>query len=144
MTTLPYFRLNPDHSVERCTPEEFHEQTRHGNRTVKRDEFPGFAVSTTFYGIPMPPSDIDGPPFMLFESLVMGGPEHDRTRRYATWAEAEVGHDELVEDLVWLGHEGYCWEDYAMQLPVMCKGACDRCCRRFVRIERELEGRTCP
>lgn len=52
-------------------------------------------VSTVFLGIDHNFTD-DGPP-IVFESLVFGGPMADWMRRYATWAEAEAGHEEMVE-----------------------------------------------
>lgn len=52
-------------------------------------------VSTVFLSIDHNYTD-HGPP-IVFETLVFGGPMDDSMRRYATWAEAEAGHDEVVE-----------------------------------------------
>lgn len=40
----------------------------------------------------------DGPP-VVFETMVFGGERDGDQRRYATWAEAELGHMEMVESL---------------------------------------------
>lgn len=63
----------------------------------------GACVSTYFVGL-LRPVDLlvdNGPP-LLFESQVrrsQGDPRTDVVRRYATWAEAEAGHREIVDEL---------------------------------------------
>ena len=52
-------------------------------------------VSTVFLSIDHNFTD-EGPP-IVFETLVFGGPMADWMRRYATWTEAETGHEEMVE-----------------------------------------------
>ena len=76
-----------------------------GSMRVARTEFTnGRTVSTVFLGV-----DHNyfgkGPP-ILFETVVFasGKPEGEYTQRYATWAEAEVGHMEIVELFTSKGH----------------------------------------
>jgi len=55
----------------------------------------GITVSTTFMGIDhnyMP----SGPP-ILFETMIFGGPHDQYTERYATWDEAERGHQRAMD-----------------------------------------------
>jgi hypothetical protein len=44
----------------------------------------------------MEPLRYGDPEPLVFESMVFGGECDEMTRRYATWAEAEAGHGELV------------------------------------------------
>ena len=50
-------------------------------------------VSTVFLGLDHRES---GPP-ILFETMVFGGPLDQEQDRYATWQEAEQGHQAMVE-----------------------------------------------
>jgi hypothetical protein len=50
-------------------------------------------VSTLFLGLDM---RVKSPVPILFESCVRGGPLDDTTQRYATYHEAEQGHEALV------------------------------------------------
>ena len=51
-------------------------------------------VSTVFLGLDL--SYGDGPP-ILFETMVFGLPDEDEPQeRYATWEEAEAGHERMV------------------------------------------------
>jgi hypothetical protein len=66
-------------------------------RRVARTEISkGVVVSTIFLGLDH--AFGDGPP-VLFETMVFGGEHNGDQRRYCTWAEAEIGHMELVEEL---------------------------------------------
>ena len=66
-----------------------------GNRIVAQTDTPNGCVSTVFLGIDHGILD-DGPP-ILFETMVFGG-THDLWRqRYATWGEAERGHEVIVK-----------------------------------------------
>lgn len=69
-----------------------------GNSRVKYVKLPGgIEVSTVFLGIFIAsPFEPEGKP-ILFETMIFGG-EHDMYRRqYATWDEAEKGHDDAVK-----------------------------------------------
>ncbi len=50
-------------------------------------------VSTIFLGLNHQFGD--GPP-LLFETLIIGGPNDGDMRRYPTWKEAEIGHGEMM------------------------------------------------
>lgn len=71
------------------------------DRVVARTEIrPGTIVSTVFVGLNL--SSVASEPPILFETEVAEAeddPETRRRRRYATWAEAELGHMEMVEYL---------------------------------------------
>jgi hypothetical protein len=71
------------------------------NRAVARTEIrPGTLVSTVFVGLNL--SSVAGEPPIHFETEVIEAqddPATRRRRRYATWAEAELGHMEMVEYL---------------------------------------------
>lgn len=54
-------------------------------------------VSTVWLGIDHNFSG-DGPP-LIFESMIFGDDDELEIRRYATWEEARVGHEELVQSL---------------------------------------------
>lgn len=64
------------------------------NRHVKNDMLPGdIHVSTVFLGID---HGYNGE-VLLFETMIFGG-EHDHYQeRYATWEEAEAGHQRAIE-----------------------------------------------
>lgn len=60
---------------------------------VAHTTFDGINISTVFLGIDSNISD--GPP-ILFGTMVFGGHFNDYQKRYATWAEAEIGHSVIV------------------------------------------------
>lgn len=63
-------------------------------RHVKHTKLPGGVhVSTVFLG--MDHSFFGGPP-ILFETMIFGGEHDEYQQRYATWEEAEAGHDKAV------------------------------------------------
>jgi len=62
-------------------------------RRVALDTIGEARVSTVFLGID---HSFGGPP-LWFETMVFGGPHDQATFRYATWAEAEAGHAQVVE-----------------------------------------------
>lgn len=93
-----YYKLNPDHSVE---PIEgvlnWARAMEETNRRVALTEVaPGIRVSTVFLGLDH--SFFEGPP-LLFETMVFNDYDEAGCYRYTTWAEAEVGHMEVCEDL---------------------------------------------
>jgi hypothetical protein len=55
----------------------------------------GVSVSTVFLGL----DHGDDKMPQLFESMVFGGEMNGESRRYATWEEAENGHQQLVQEL---------------------------------------------
>jgi len=68
-------------------------------------EFPGsdpVRISTVFVGVEIGARRAGRP--MLFESMVMGGPLDERIRRYATWDEAQRGHDILKTEVMIEAH----------------------------------------
>lgn len=67
------------------------------NRRVAKTEIGEVTVSTVFLGLDH--SFSNGPP-VLFESMVFEGPLDGETRRYSTWRDAEIGHEELVRAVV--------------------------------------------
>jgi len=66
-------------------------ENRRVARTVLTDEV---SVSTVFLGLDHSWGRA-GPP-LLFETMIFGGPADQATDRYATWAEAEQGHERMV------------------------------------------------
>lgn len=65
------------------------------DRTVKVTRLPGdVKVSTVFLG--MDHGFLNDKP-MLFETMIFGGEHDEYQERYATWEEAENGHDEAVQ-----------------------------------------------
>lgn len=65
------------------------------HRRVDEDRLPdGVRVSTVFLGLDH--NYVDGAPPLLFETMIFGGPHHDYCERYATWADAAVGHQQAV------------------------------------------------
>ena len=63
-------------------------------RHVADDTINGVRVSTVFLGINHQFGD--GPP-LLFETMVCGGDLDGEQERYATWDEAEAGHEAMCE-----------------------------------------------
>ena len=64
------------------------------NRQIAETETEGFRVSTVFIGINMNWRATGDP--ILFETMIFGGPLDSEQWRYATYAEAERGHDHAV------------------------------------------------
>lgn len=61
------------------------------DRTVRRTETGGAAISTVFLGLD---HSFGGGPPLLFETMIFGG-EHDGYQdRCSTWAQAEAQHEE--------------------------------------------------
>ncbi len=65
------------------------------DRIVASTDLGDVRISTVFLGLDHR-FGAAGPP-LLFETMIFGGPEDQYTDRYATWAEAEVGHRKAVE-----------------------------------------------
>lgn len=92
------YYLLEGHEVRRVSRMEWGFGFSRQNRIVARTEVaPGVVVSTVFLGLDH--NHFGGPP-ILFETMVFDDYEAgDRQWRYATWAEAELGHMEVVEGL---------------------------------------------
>ena len=85
-----------------CTAEEAERvlEDSAGRRVASDVIMPGLSVSTVFLALDHSMFQ-DGPP-VLFETLVFSDEESGETgeqRRYTSWAEAEVGHAEIVAGL---------------------------------------------
>jgi hypothetical protein len=63
------------------------------NRTVAKTEIGSIEISTVFIGID---HSFSSPVPILFETMIFGGDLDNHTRRYATWEEAEAGHEEAI------------------------------------------------
>ena len=66
-------------------------------REVGHDIFGDVRVSTVFLGLDH--SFGHGRP-LLFETMVFGGPHDGRQERYATRADAAVGHGQMIEKVL--------------------------------------------
>lgn len=90
---------------EPCTPSEWVIWSRSGDNRIALTIVGGFKVSTVFLGLDHNFSMI-GPP-RLYETMVfqlkddgsMTSAEEKGFNRYCTWAEAELGHEEIVQEL---------------------------------------------
>lgn len=94
--------MNPYYVLEGHTPvpvkdvTEWAMQFEQIDRTVKRTTLPdGTYISTVFLGVDHSYSD-DGVP-ILFETMVFGGEHNEYQERYATWDEAEAGHERAIQ-----------------------------------------------
>ena len=63
--------------------------------TIDTDEGP-VKVSTVWMGLDMSFGLWDDTTSLIFETMIFGGPADQATDRYATWAEAEQGHERMV------------------------------------------------
>lgn len=66
------------------------------DRTVKKTIVGDDKISTVFIGIN---SVLTGEP-LIFETMIFGGDRDGEMWRYATWEEAEEGHDKLVTEVL--------------------------------------------
>lgn len=65
------------------------------NKVIKQTNLPNnILVSTVFLGINH--AFMDGPP-ILFETMIFGGEHNQYQNRYATYEEAEKGHEEAIQ-----------------------------------------------
>ena len=64
------------------------------NRHVADEKVGDVRISTVFLGLD---HSWDGPPPLLFETMVFGGPLDMDMERYTTWKQAEDGHKRMVE-----------------------------------------------
>ena len=74
--------------------EDWAMQFDHQNRIVKQDKIQDVKISTVFLGLDH--SFDEGVP-ILFETMIFGGEHDGYQERYATWEEAEKGHEEAIQ-----------------------------------------------
>ncbi len=83
-----------------CGLFEWAEFVETNGRHIKKTQFPSVWISTVFLGIDHRLNfylkEEEEPP-ILFESMIFGGQYNDYQSRYATYQEAEEGHEELCE-----------------------------------------------
>jgi hypothetical protein len=93
---ITYYVLDAEHHVVECdvlTWGRFFERLE--NRIVDYTEIvEGTHVSTIFLGIDHRHWG-NGPP-ILFETMIFGGPLTEHQWRYASWDDAQAGHDAAV------------------------------------------------
>ena len=65
------------------------------DRQVARNTINESTISTIFLGIDHRFNSYDAP--ILFETMIFGGPLDMECRRYSTWDEALIGHQEMIE-----------------------------------------------
>lgn len=73
-------------------------EENHKSRRINKTLLGNIVVSTVFLGLNHRFSG-DGPP-ILFETMVFGGEFDQWLKRYCTWAEAETGHQEMINKIV--------------------------------------------
>jgi hypothetical protein len=80
------------HKVESL--EEWARWFETADRHVANDHFGDVHVSTVFLGID---HNWGGPPPLVFETMIFGGPHDGHQTRSSTWEQAEQQHAEAVE-----------------------------------------------
>jgi len=81
-------------AVKCNNPSTWAKELEIANRQVAYKEINGIAISTVFLGLD---HSWNGPPPLLFETLVFGGALDGEMFRYETWEEAEKGHAIMVK-----------------------------------------------
>jgi len=66
------------------------------DRIIAMDIENGIRISTVFLGLD---HSLTGDIPLLFETMVFGGKYDGECKRYATYAEAEIGHRETIRDV---------------------------------------------
>lgn len=74
-------------------PEGSYDRLPEAKKRVGRTKTWNGEVSTVFLGLD---HSWNGPPPLLFETMVFGGTHNQDCERYATWDEAEKGHAAMV------------------------------------------------
>lgn len=64
------------------------------NRQIKKDKVGRVQVSTVFLGLD---HSWGHGPSLWFETMIFGGEHDEFCKRYASYAEAEVGHEQALE-----------------------------------------------
>ena len=81
------------HLVEITDWQTWAEWFENTDRHVALDTVGDVRVSTVFLGLD---HSFGGGPPLWFETMVFGGEHSDFTQRYATWEEAEAGHQMVL------------------------------------------------
>ena len=89
-----YIPVAPNHTMVPTTLDKWSIWFEKADRTVAKTDIGDAHVSTVCLGLDH--NYGSGPP-LLFESMVFGGPFNGEMDRYSTWAEAEQGHNAVVE-----------------------------------------------
>lgn len=93
-----YWILDPDHRPVPADLLTWGRMFGRADRHVAHTELPnGYTVSTVFLGIDHGWDD-EGPP-ILFETMTFPSDERQLQARYATWDEAVIGHNLMVEQV---------------------------------------------
>jgi len=88
-----YYILN-GHDVVAVSVEKWGLWFGEADRGVAKSTIGDATISTVFLGID---HSWDGPPPMLFETMVFGGLLDEEQERCSTWAEAKVMHKQMCE-----------------------------------------------
>ena len=91
---MVHFKLENKKPVE-CPHDEWNEWIACADCIVGVESRNDILVSTLFLGVSSGPGK-DGRHY-VFETMVKGGDHHDHIERYATWEDAESGHDRILE-----------------------------------------------
>jgi hypothetical protein len=106
-TTWNYWVLDEDHNVV-CVDYDAYQQCLKGSHPLELEEktivgktfFDGGRVEVSTVFTPKPTLPTEGKPWLLFETMIFrSGGRRNRTiegERYATWQEAQEGHDRAV------------------------------------------------
>lgn len=95
-----FFYLNDDHTVRKCSAEEwskqFEEMSEAGNRHIRLDHINGKCISTVWLGNNM---NFFGAKPLLFETMIFDGDSwmDEYCERYSSWDEAVEGHKKACE-----------------------------------------------
>ena len=93
-----YYILGSDHQVIPCSDiSVFAETFDHKNRRVAETVIGKYWISTVFLGVNHNFLG-EGPP-MLFETMVFVDSEGGEPRRCSTWAEAEILHKQVCDEI---------------------------------------------
>lgn len=76
---------------------------KRADRAVALTKLADCEISTVFLGLGHG-FDKNGDP-LLFETMVFGGPLDLMGERYTTWAEAEAGHQRMIDRVAEASHE---------------------------------------
>ena len=92
--TRPHFWVLEGHEPRPATPLAWAHQFEWHGRIVAETRTGATHISTVFMGVELLFNN-DGPP-LLFETLVYGGAYDGQRALYATWEEAQNGHQTMV------------------------------------------------
>lgn len=92
-----FYKLDENKSPVECSLDDFHSTFLRDPdaRRVAKTHCGDAAISTVFLALDHSFGE-DGPP-ILFETMVFGGELDQEQERYATWAEAEQGHERWIQ-----------------------------------------------